>query len=274
MPLIDTHVHLDLESFDDDRHTVLERARGVGVQRFIIPSIEPALTQRIQRLTNEFSGVFYAAGLHPNYAVHFQASTIEEIRSLASHRRCVAVGEIGLDYHWDYCSVSVQRQAFEAQLGLAAELQLPVIIHNRQASDDVLAILRTWVGGCSGRCRVRPGVLHAFSGSTEQAEVAIDLGFYIGIGGSVTYKNAQNVRQVAVSIPLDRLLIETDAPYLAPVPYRGSRNEPAYVQLIAGYIADLRGVPVDTVVDAVWANADDLFQLSAIESFSDSLMNA
>lgn len=274
MPLIDTHVHLDLEDFDGDRHLVLERAQAAGVQRFIIPSIEPALTPRIQRLADELPGVFYAAGLHPNYAAHFQTDVVEALRALASHRRCVAVGEIGLDYHWDYCPVAVQRQAFEAQLGLAAELELPVIIHNREATDDVLAMLRSWVSGLSGQYRTRPGVLHAFSGSLEQAEMAVDLGFYIGIGGSVTYKKADNVRQVAVSIPLERLLIETDAPYLAPVPYRGKRNEPAYVQIVARYLADLRGISTEMLADTVWMNADQLFQLSVIENFSDPLINA
>lgn len=264
MPLIDTHVHLDLSDFENDRQAVLDRARAAGVQRFIIPAIEPALTSRIQQLAGEVTGVFFAAGLHPNSAASFDTDQIEQIRVFASDRRCVAIGEIGLDYHWDYAPVSIQRRAFEAQLELAARLELPVIIHSREALDDVLSILESWVKILPDRLRQRSGVLHAFSGSVEQALKAVELGFYIGIGGPVTYKNSGCLRQVAQLTSLDRLLIETDAPYLAPVPYRGKRNEPAYVCLVAQHVAMLRALQLDVLVDATWLNADRLFQLTSI----------
>lgn len=265
MRLLDTHVHLDLEAFDDDRQAVVDRAREAGVDRFIIPAIEPALTPRIQALAETTPGVFCCAGLHPNSSAGFLPDVIEEIRSLARHRLCVAVGEIGLDYHWDNSPVPVQRRAFEDQLALAADLELPVVIHNREATDDVLSMLRDWVPQLPPALRDRAGVLHAFSGTPAQVETAVELGFYLGFGGPLTYKNADETRRSASAVPLDRLLLETDAPYLTPTPHRGKRNEPGYVRLVAERMTTVRGITLDDLASATSANAERLFRLSAAE---------
>lgn len=266
MHLIDTHVHLDLEAFDDDRQAVLDRAREAGVDRLIIPAIEPALTPRIHALAETTAGVFCCAGLHPNSSADYHPDMIEAIRALADHRLCVAIGEIGLDYHWDNSPVAVQRRAFAAQLELAAALELPVIIHNREATDDVLGMLRDWAPHLPPALRDRAGVLHAFSGSPAQVETAVELGFYLGYGGPLTYKNADETRRSASAVPLDRLLLETDAPYLTPTPFRGKRNEPGYVRLVAERMTTVRGITLEELAAATSANAERLFRLSAAEA--------
>ncbi|PJF26917.1 MAG: hydrolase TatD [Phototrophicales bacterium] len=259
--MIDTHCHLNFHQFDADRAAVVERAARAGVARILIPAVDADSASQAVALAAEYSSVFASVGIHPNDTTDFSDSTLDPIRDLAATPKVVAVGEIGLDYHWDKSPKESQWRAFEAQLALARDLEMPVIIHNREASEDVIAILETWSRDLPPTLRERPGVLHSFSAPQSIADRALACGFYLGFTGPITYKNADDLRQIAATMPLDRLLIETDAPYLSPVPYRGQRNEPAYVRLVAERIAALRRLPFDEIASATTANAAQLFQL-------------
>ena len=260
--LIDTHCHLNFDSYDGDREAVLQRAADVGVTRIIIPSVDLVTGQEGLDLAERYAGVYAAAGLHPNSTANFTEADLALISAQAAHPKVVAIGEIGLDYHWDESPKATQHRAFEAQLALAAQLELPVIIHNREASDDVLPILEAWAATLPPALKERPGVLHSFSASASMADRALAINFYLGFTGPVTYKNADELRRVALSTPLERMLVETDAPFLTPVPHRGKRNEPAYIPLIADRIAALRGLALDEFAAATTANAVRLFRLT------------
>ncbi len=198
--------------------------------------------------------------MHPNSAADWQDDWIDELRRLAAHPKVVAIGEIGLDYYWDKTPVEIQHHALARQLELAHELHLPVIIHNREANADTLAQL----AASPLRGGDRPGVLHSFSGDWSMAEAALAMGFYLGFTGPLTYKKADEMRAVATRAHLDRILIETDAPYLTPQPYRGKRNEPAYVRFVAERLAELRGLSVEEIARITTANAERLFQLPSV----------
>jgi TatD DNase family protein len=255
MTLVDTHCHLDLDRFDEDRDAIVQRAAEYGVTRIIVPAIDLASCDAVLRLTEQHEGVYAAVGVHPNSTAVLLDNWLELIRRYAQHPKVVAIGEIGLDYYWDDSPRSVQHDALRQQLALAADLDLPVIIHNREASADVIRLLATspLVG------RARPGVLHSFSGDWQTAQAALDLGFYLGFTGPVTYKKADELRDIAVRTPLDRILVETDAPYLTPHPYRGKRNEPGYVRFVAEKIAEIRGMETAVFAAHTTANAERLF---------------
>ncbi len=255
--LIDTHLHLDFDAFDDDREAVIERALAAGVQRMMTIGINRATCRRAVALAERYEPVYAAVGIHPNDATEWNDDAERELRDLVQHPKVVAIGEIGLDHYWKRVPHDVQKQVFRAQLALAADLQLPVIIHDREAHEDVLHILREWVN--SGQAPTPPGVLHCFSGDRAMAEEALALGFYLGIDGPVTFKNARHLQALVADLPLDRLLVETDAPFLTPHPYRGKRNEPAYVRLVAEKIAELQTCSIETVARQTTRNAERLF---------------
>ncbi len=265
MRLIDTHCHLNFASYDDDREAVIERARAAGVTRIIIPATDLTTGSEAIDLAQRYPAVFASAGIHPNSTASFNDSYLPRIEAQARLPRVVAIGEIGLDYHWDKSPRDVQQRAFEDQLSLAARVELPVIIHNREASDDVMATLESWAADLPASLRGRAGVLHSFSANTAIAERALAAGFYIGFTGPVTFKNADELRRVAAMVPLDRMLVETDGPFLTPVPHRGQRNEPAYVPFIAERLAAVRNTSVDEIAQATTANAERLFQLPAAD---------
>lgn len=256
-PLIDTHCHLDFDRFDADRPAVVARAREAGLAHIIVPALDLDNTAAVVSLTEQYPGVLAAVGVHPNSAAGWQPDWLDTIRDAAAHANVVAIGEIGLDYYWDRTPPATQHAAFRAQLELAAELELPVIIHNRDATSDLLRLL----GESPLARRPRAGVLHSFSADREAAEAAVALGFYIGITGPVTFKKADVLREVATAVPLDRLLIETDAPFLTPQPHRGKRNEPAYVRYVAEAIAAVRETSIDQIAAATTENARRLFAL-------------
>lgn len=267
--LVDSHCHLDLEAFDQDRDAVLERARGVGVGLLVIPGIDLAQCRQAIRLAEGHRHLFVAVGIHPNSTAVLPEGWLEELRLLSSHPKVVAIGEIGLDYHWELATPAEQRTAFEAQLGLAAASGLPVIIHSRKANDDVAAILRTWVGGAPFRGSAlarRPfaGVLHAFSGDLALAEEAYRWNFVLGLGGPVTFKNAHHLRALVPQLRMDRLMLETDAPYLAPHPYRGQRNEPAYLALVCTQLAQLCQCSEASIAEVTSAVAQRFFQVEEL----------
>jgi TatD DNase family protein len=259
--LVDTHCHINFDSYDSDREAVLSRAVGVGVKTIIIPAVDLASCQPILELTQKHSGLFAAVGVHPNSTVDFTPAMLSEIESLARAEKVVAIGEIGLDYHWRESPKETQWKAFEAQLELAKHLELPVIIHNREASDDVISILEQWTQDLPPKIKERPGVLHSFSAPEVIAERALTAGFYLGFTGPITYKNADQLRHIAAKVPLDRMLVETDGPFLTPVPHRGKRNEPSYIPLIVERLANLRQMDAETFGSATTQNAFRLFAL-------------
>lgn len=261
-----------MERFDADRASVLERAKSAGVERILVPSLELGSARRILGLVQENSSLYAAIGFHPTELGSFQLSTLEELKALAQANRVVAVGEIGLDYYWvaDAKRREEQRAALRAQLSLALTLGLPVVLHMREAGDadhgecgrDMMGILSDWVRELSvgrsplmGRC----GVLHSFAGTLEVALQAIDLGFYVGVTGPITYPRAEARRELVRRLPIDRLLIETDAPFLSPQSHRGHRNEPAYVADIADKIAQVQSRTTEEAASALSGNAARLF---------------
>lgn len=253
--LIDTHCHLDFDWFDADRDAVVQRAADAGVTQIVVPGLDLDNGRSILTLTEKYDGVFAAVGIHPNSSVAWQDGWIDVLRDLAQHPKVVAIGEIGLDYYWDKSPKDVQQRALRLQLALAAELNLPVILHNREASADVIQLLADspLVG------RENPGVLHSFAADWDTAVAALNLGYYLGFTGPVTYKKADDLREIAKKVPDDRILIETDAPFLTPQPYRGKRNEPAYVAYVAERLAEERGVDTAVFAQQTTANAKRLF---------------
>jgi TatD DNase family protein len=260
--LIDTHAHLDFPQFDADRQAVIERARVSGVVGIVNVGTGLGASRRAVALAAEQDLIYAAVGMHPHNAKKLDGEALAELRNLAQQPKVVAVGEIGLDFYRDLSPRGAQRRAFRAQLGWAAKLGKPVIIHDRNAHSEVMAILADWASGLKDSpLAKRLGVLHTFSGDLAMAEQAIEMGFYISISGPVTYKNSQQLAKIVQALPLERLLVETDCPFLTPHPHRGKRNEPAYVTLVAERIAALRDVPIDTLAEATTSNARRLFGL-------------
>jgi TatD DNase family protein len=256
---VDTHCHLCLAAFDDDLLQVLARAEAAGVERILVPGIDLPTSRRAVELAAAHPKLYAAVGFHPHSAADWSHEGSLELRSLARSPRVVAIGEIGLDYYRDYAPRPRQKEAFEGQLELAAEMGLPVVVHNREATDDVLEQLTRWAAGRS-RPAASAGVLHAFSADAQAASLALQTGFYIGVAGPVTYPSAGGLRQLVAELPLDRLLPETDSPYLPPVPYRGQRNEPSHVTEVTNAMAQARGASADELRRACWENAAALFR--------------
>jgi TatD DNase family protein len=260
--MVDSHCHLDSRQFDADREAVIVRSVESGVTRIVNPGVDLPSSRTAVIIAQQHEHIYAAVGVHPHEAKTLDAVALAELRKLAASPKIVAMGEIGLDYYRDLSPRAVQRRAFQSQLELGAELGLPIIIHDRDAHDDVSAMLHDWCSALDARhssLHGRIGVLHAFSGDVALAERALAMGFFIGVGGPVTYKNAGRLRDVVRAIPLERLLIETDAPYLTPHPQRGQRNEPAYVQFVAQAVADVRGLTLVQVAAQTSANARALF---------------
>ncbi|GAB4443545.1 MAG: TatD family hydrolase [Anaerolineae bacterium] len=257
--LIDSHCHLNFNAFDDDRAEVIARANKAGVTAFINPATNLGDSRQIVTMSAQIPNYFAAVGFHPNDAADFDDDSPAALRELAQQPGVVAIGEIGLDYYWDEAPRPVQHRVFEQQLALAKDLNLPVIIHQRDSAADTMVVLRLWAADR------HPGlVLHSFSGDVAMALEAVELGFYIGISGPVTFKNSRDLPEVVAAVPLNRLLVETDAPFLSPHPYRGKRNEPARVAVIAQKLADLRGLPLPEMARQLTENTVTLFNLPKI----------
>jgi TatD DNase family protein len=272
MRLTDTHCHLDINKFDDDRAEVIQRALDAGLTRILVPALDLETSLAAIKLADANPNIFAAVGFHPTDLEKWKDSSFDEIRSLSDHEKVVAIGEIGLDYYWvkEAEKQGIQREVLKLQLQLARNVNKPVIIHMReendawfgQASLDVIDILSAWQKQLAGEkhpLAERPGVLHSFNGNLETAQKALAHNFYIGVTGPVTYKNAEEKRQIIRQLPLERLLIETDSPYLTPVPYRGKRNEPAFVAHIADKIAEIHTTTREQVAEITTANAARLF---------------
>lgn len=253
---IDSHAHLDDRKFDGDRDEMLQRARENQISNIINVGYDLASSRRSLDLAANYDFIYAAVGIHPHDAAEAGANYLDELRAMAALPKVVAIGEMGLDYYRNLSPKEIQQRVFREQIRLAAELEKPVIIHDREAHGDVMAILREEKVGPA------KGVLHCFSGSLEMARECIKMGFYLSIAGPVTFSNAKKLREVAAGVPLDRLLIETDAPYLTPEPHRGKRNESAYVACVGRCVAEIRGIPVEELAAATTGNARRLFGIA------------
>jgi TatD DNase family protein len=254
MHLFDTHCHLDEPAFDADRDHVIQRARQAGVVAMLTIGTTAASSEKSLELARRHSDVFAAVGIQPNYVAEEKPGDWETIVALAKDERVVAVGETGLDRHWDYTPFDLQIEAFDRHLELSQATGKPFIVHCREAEADVVVQLQNAAGAGSLR-----GVMHSFAGDVATAEACVELGLYISFAGMVTFKRNDALREVAKRVPLDRLLIETDAPYLAPMPHRGKRNEPAYVAHTAAVLAAARGIESEDMAELTTRNARGLF---------------
>ena len=251
MRLLDTHAHLLSERFDEDREAVIMRLPQQGVIGLIEVGTTVADSEKAAQLAQQTDFVYAAAGVHPHEAAEVESGYIDRLRTLAAQPKVVAIGEIGLDYHYDFSPRDVQREVFGRQLELARALERPVIIHMREATQDTLAILREYKG--------TRGVMHCFSGSAETAELCLELGLHVSFTGSVTFKNARKVVEAAAVVPMDRLMAETDCPYLSPEPVRGRRNDPSNVRLVLEKLAEIKGVAPEELAETNIRYAKELF---------------
>lgn len=263
--LIDSHAHIDFSAFDGDRERVLARAREQGASVIINVGVDLESSRKGLEIAREYPGVFAAVGFHPNDAGNMKDGDPGRLEELARQERVVAVGEIGLDFYRKSSPQELQREVLARQLDLAARLGLPVVIHCRGAHREMEGILSAWAKARPLAGNGEIGVMHCFSGDIELARRYIELGFLISVAGPVTYPAAHDRREVAANLPLDKLLVETDSPFLAPQAHRGQRNEPAYVALVAERIAAIRGLSVETVAQATADNAIRLFRLPVPE---------
>lgn len=250
----DTHAHYDDERFDEDRAVLLSSMKEAGVGRIVNPGCTVETSRMAVDFSQQYDFMYAAVGIHPENCAGAGEAEFEAIEALAAEEKVVAIGEIGLDYYWEENPPrQFQREVFARQLALAEKLDLPVIVHDREAHGDSLDMVRAFPN-------VR-GVFHCYSGSVEDARVLLDRGWYLGFDGPITYKNARKAPEVVQYMPMDRLLLETDSPYLAPVPFRGKRNDSRYLSYVAEKIAQLRGVTAAAVEQATWDNANRFFGL-------------
>ncbi|GAB3277985.1 TatD family hydrolase [Parahaliea aestuarii] len=252
-PLIETHCHLDYLDQEQLEHT-LERAREVGVERIITIAVAPGNLDRVYQLAHSAPDIWGTQGIHPHEAEGYDDGVAQTIRERAADPRILAIGEIGLDYFYDHADRAVQRQVFEAQLALAVELDMPVVIHTREADEDTRAILANF-----SRSLGRRGVIHSFTSGLELAEYCLGEGFMLGFNGITTFNRADNVREVVCATPVEQLLLETDSPYLTPVPFRGKPNAPYYLPFVAEKVAAVKDLPVESLLQQAHRNSLDLF---------------
>lgn len=251
--IFDTHAHYDDEAFDDDRESLILSLKDRGVVGIVSCGCDIASTVANQNLSHSFDDFYFAAGFHPENLEDFSVEDLEKLEPFFADEKCVAVGEIGLDYHWMNSTKEKQRELFVAQIELAKAKGLPVIVHDREAHGDALDILKA----------TKPsGVLHCFSGSVEMAREVIKLGMFLGFNGVATFKNARKIPEVVREIPLDRIVLETDCPYLAPEPYRGKRNDSSFIPFIAQRIGEILGISAQEVLDVTNKNARALYNLT------------
>ena len=255
MKIVDTHAHYDHKQFDEDRNELLTNLPNIGIEYVINVGSDIKSTVASIKLAEKYPHIFATVGVHPHYASIFKDSAnLGKLRSFAKSKKVIAYGEIGLDFFHNFSPQNMQREWFKKQLDMACELNMPVIIHSRDANDEVFSIIES--------SPARKGVIHSFSGDAPLAAKYVELGFYIGIGGVVTFKKADVLKEVCKKVPLSKLLLETDCPYLAPHPYRGRRNDSAKLGLVAEEIARIKGVSVEEVCSATTKNAKDLFGIS------------
>jgi len=252
--LIDSHAHIDDQKFNEDREAVLKNAQDAGVEMIINPGADEASSYRAVAMSEKYPMVYATVGIHPHDASDYVAEKHDPLLTeWAKKEKVVAIGEIGLDYHYDYSPRDVQQEVFIRQLNIAKAVKLPIVIHNRESMEDMVRILKEYFTPAYG------GIMHSYSGSVEMAKIFLEMGFHLSISGPLTFSNARKLPEVVAMMPLDRLLIETDSPYLTPTPHRGKRNEPAYVHFVAAEIARIRGIAVEEVAEITTQNAKRVF---------------
>ena len=256
--LVDSHCHLDFPDFSEDGlNTVLDRARAAGVERFLTISTRLTTVEKLFAIAQEHADVFCTVGIHPHHVAEQGVPTVERLVELSQQPKVIGLGESGLDYFYDKSPRDEQAESFRRHCQACVETGLPLVVHARDADEDVATILREESQG--GKLR---GILHCFSSGRGLAEAGLELGFYVSLSGILTFKRSEELRDIAHDVPLDRLLVETDAPYLAPTPYRGKRNEPAYVVETAKVLADVKGISLAELGAATSANFNRLFELT------------
>lgn len=253
--MIDTHAHIDTSAFDEDRDSIIKRAFESGVDSIIIPGIEPKDFDNIITLTDKYEQIFCGIGIHPHYAQQVNSETLAQIETLSMNPKVIAIGEIGLDYFYDFAPKDIQKEAFSNQIKLAKSLDKPVIVHNRDSDEDLLKILEYEQDG------TLQGVLHCFSGDNITLHKALEMGFHVSFTGNITFKKSM-LNEIVQMAPIERILLETDSPYMTPVPHRGKRNEPLFVNYIAEKISDIKSIPIEEVIKMTTANAKRLFRLT------------
>ncbi len=251
--IFDTHAHYDDKAFDEDREELLPALKEAGIGFLIDPGCDLQSSVKAAEIASRFEFAYFAAGIHPEELEDLQEDYLIQIRKIAQNEKCVAIGEIGLDYYWDTSQKELQKKIFEEQLQLAREMDLPVIIHDREAHGDCLSIVSRYTG--------LRGVFHCYSGSAEMAAELLKRGWYLGFDGPVTYKNARKTIEVLEITPLDRILIETDSPYMSPVPLRGKRNDSRNLKYVVEKIAEVKGISVGETEQITWDNARKLFRI-------------
>lgn len=254
--IFDTHVHLNARQFQEDRDEVIQRAFSKGVKYMTVVGFDRETIPLALKIAEQYETIYAAVGWHPVDAIDMTEQDLNWLKELSNHPKVVALGEMGLDYHWDKSPADVQKEVFRKQIRLAKEVNMPIIIHNREATEDIVQILQEEDAKTVG------GIMHCYNDSADYVQACLDMNFYISLGGPVTFKNAPLPKEVAKIVPKDRLLIETDAPYLAPHPNRGKRNEPAYVTLVAEQIAALREISYEELCQITKENAFRVFRLS------------
>ncbi len=252
--LIDSHCHLDFPDFAEERDAIIARAKAAGVGRMITISTFVSRYESYRAIAEAYDNVWFTVGTHPHQSHEEPEATVEKLVELASHPRCIGIGEAGLDYHYDKSPRDIAARVFRTHIAAARETGLPLVIHARDADEDVAQILREEMGKGAFKA-----LLHCFTASRMLAETGLELGLYVSFSGVVTFKNSQDLRDIARDVPLDRILVETDAPFLAPVPYRGKRNEPAYVAATAATLAEVKGVSAEEMAQATTQNVLRLF---------------
>lgn len=253
--LFDTHAHLNDEQYKEDLEEVIERAQNEGVSHMVVVGFDRPTIEKAMELAERFEFIYACVGWHPVDAIDMKEEDLLWIEELTKHPKVVAIGEMGLDYHWDKSPKDIQKEVFRKQIRLAKKVKLPIVIHNREATADIVEILK------EEKAEEVGGIMHCFSGSSEIAMECVKMNFYISLGGPVTFKNAKKPKEVAAEIPLNKLLIETDCPYLAPHPFRGQRNEPGLVKLVAEKIAEIKGITTEEVAEITTQNAKKLFAI-------------
>src|SRR5690625_1710938 len=255
--LFDTHMHLNTKQYDEDRKEVIERAFNEGVNQMVVIGFDDESIPLAIEIAEEYENIYAAVGWHPVDAIDYTEEKLAWLEELSHHSKVVALGEMGLDYHWDKSPKDVQKEVFKAQINLAKKVNLPIIVHNRKASEDVKEIL------IAENAEEVGGIMHSYSGLKEDIQTYADMNFYFSLAGIVTFKNAPEIREIAKEIPLNRLLIETDSPFLTPHPYRGKRNEPAYVRFVAEEIARLKEISLEELAEITTENAKAVFNLKS-----------
>jgi len=254
LSFFDSHCHLDFPHFEDDRSEVFERMREEGIDRCVSVAVDFDHLSRLQKLAENHDDVWFSAGVHPNHEVN-EEPTVDQLCKLSNHVKCVAIGETGMDFFRHHVEPEIQDARFRTHIRAARHVNKPVIVHNRDADDVSMCILKEEkISECGG-------IMHCFSSGWETAKKALDLGMYISFSGNVTFKRNDELREVARQVPMDRLLIETDSPYLAPVPHRGKRNEPAFVKQVAECIAKVKGISLESIASESTKNALQVFKL-------------